>query len=66
VSVDNTLDTDDNSDDNLSGGEIAGITIGVAVFVALCCAALYYFLFIHEGSMDKVAFNAQSDVEIAL
>ncbi|KAJ1429650.1 hypothetical protein B484DRAFT_430848, partial [Ochromonadaceae sp. CCMP2298] len=70
VSVDNTLHTEgDKSDNLLTGGEIAGITIGCAVFVALCCAALFYFFFMGERNTAKVvglAYNAHPDAEIAL
>jgi hypothetical protein len=57
---------DDNND--LNGGEIAGIVIGCFVFVALVMAGLYYWVFVrskatYEGTQ---VFAPNADVEITL
>jgi hypothetical protein len=60
--------TPDNSDNDLNGGEIAGIVIGCFVFAALVMAGLYYCMFVrskatYEGTQ---VFAPNADVEITL
>jgi hypothetical protein len=55
-------------DDELNGGEIAGIVIGCFVFVALIAAGVYYCMFVRpktEGGGFEV-FASNADVEISL
>jgi hypothetical protein len=64
-SVNNDLQYPPSGDDDLTGGEIAGIVIGTFVGVALICALIYYFMFIRDGA-QKEAFHSNADVEISL
>lgn len=44
-----------NDDDDLSGGAIAGISIGCVAFVGIVCALMYYFFIAKQAPMAAAA-----------
>jgi len=57
LKADNKLDSSDGNE--LSGGEIAGIVIGIVAFVALLGAGIYFMLMHKQSDADHVAGSAK-------